>query len=208
MMSILCTQYDIELKSLDESTSRWYEDYTLIFTSTRFLKKEQDLKTTIERYTLNIICTKENKFLRDLSAHTNGFAYKWTQNTNSRNKPSKYDFESNTKNKNDNNTNMSSSSSSLSSNQSTVYRDLWGDRLPKRCKGNSDAASTESLTHHLGNSSARRSQPAHTQQAPAQPIPVTQPTHHPWATSLNITFYGSYSIIHIQNSFYLTPQSY
>lgn len=34
MMSLLCTQYEAELKSLDDSVSQWYEDYTLITTST------------------------------------------------------------------------------------------------------------------------------------------------------------------------------
>lgn len=115
---------------LDESVLKWYDDHVLISTSARFKKKENKLKTHIERYTLEIIRTKENKFARDTNAHMNGSAYKWTQNANTR----PYRPTSQRNARNDNDVSNLSPSSSLSSSQSTVYRDLSEDRLSKKVR--------------------------------------------------------------------------
>lgn len=101
---------------LDEQLQKWYADYGLVGTRTRFKKKEQELKEHIEGYTLDIIRTKENKFLCNNNAHTNGFAYKWTQNTKTR--PFRPTNQRNTKN--DETVPNLSSASSLSSSQSTI----------------------------------------------------------------------------------------
>lgn len=94
-------------------------------------------------------------FLRDSNAHTNEFAYKWNQNTF--NRPfNRQAVNMNTKT--DEIVPNLSSKSSLSSSQSTVYRDLSEDRLPKKRKGNSDAAFTKSLQHQLGTAPLHRSQ--------------------------------------------------
>lgn len=110
-----------------------------------------------------------------MSALTNGFAYKWAQNTNTKTRPSKFTNERNTK-KDENVSNLSSSSSSLSSSQSTIYRDLSDERLPKKRKGHSDAASTESLTHQLGTPLPHRSQPIYSKQAPSQSAVISHPS--------------------------------
>lgn len=60
MISILCTQYEREITTLDEQIQKCYSDYCLIVTSPRFKKKEQELKEHIEGYTMDIIRTKEN----------------------------------------------------------------------------------------------------------------------------------------------------
>ncbi|PIO22763.1 hypothetical protein AB205_0191570, partial [Aquarana catesbeiana] len=51
------------------------------------------------------------------------------------------------------------------------------DCLKKR-KGNSDAASTESLKHQLGTSLPCRSQPSHLKQAPSRPSAMFHPSSH------------------------------
>lgn len=128
MMELLCTQYGHELNVLDESVSKWYNDYGLIAASARFKKKEHETQNT---YRAVYLPTKENKFACDTNAHMNGSAYKWIQNTNTRSFRS-----TNQRNtRNDDNVSNLSSSSSLSSSQSTVYRDLSEDRLPKKTQG-------------------------------------------------------------------------
>lgn len=172
MMNLLCNQYEQELITLDESILQWYNDHKLISNNAKFKKKENDLKVYLERYTLDIIRTKENKFARDTNAHSNGSAYKWTQNTNTRSHRST--SQCNTRNGNDT-TNLSPSSS-LSSSQSTVYRDLSGDRLPKRRKSNSDTASLESLKNQTGTPAPRRSQPNHLKAAPSRTSSIPHPS--------------------------------
>lgn len=125
----------------------------------------------IEKYTADIIKGKETKFLRDQSAHEGGYAYKW----NSKAQPRHFPRETNYTPPNVDNIILNiSSTSPILSGQSTWYRDLSEDRLPKKKKkqGNSDAQSLESFKRTFG-MTQNRTPPGHARSIQSQ-SPMSQ----------------------------------
>lgn len=146
MLSMLCHEYTTELAQLDVAINRWYTDHVLGLSSPRYSKRDKTLRAHLEEYTLTTINDKESKFLRDLAAHENGYAYNWdnAKETKARNKP----FSTNIPTSNNHASN--NLSASFSSSTSTVYQDLTQEQLAKRRKGDLSAISSESLHRTLG----------------------------------------------------------
>ncbi|XP_040196297.1 uncharacterized protein LOC120929125 [Rana temporaria] len=143
MMHILCKQYEGEITDLDLQINTWYIDLILAATSPLFIQREKELKEHLEEYTADLIKIKEGKYMRDKSAYDNKYAYKWTPSTFAR-QPA-YQPTRNVPPNTSNIPNMSSVSSAASS-QSTVYRDLSQNQLPKKRKSNRKSASSDSLS--------------------------------------------------------------
>ncbi|PIO11839.1 hypothetical protein AB205_0055700 [Aquarana catesbeiana] len=187
MLSILCKEYESELEQLDISINRWYSDHASGVSSSRYSKRDKVLRAHLEEYTLSTINDKEGKFLRDLSAHENGYAYKWdnTKETKSRTIP----FASNVPTSNNHEPNTPSAS--FSSSTSTVYHDLTQEQLAKKRKGDLSVTSSESLHRTLGPTLPSHPSTARSKATPftkAQPktssIPKSSTTNAPISTSL------------------------
>lgn len=131
MISLLCKQYELELGQLDAQINNWYDEHHLVISSPRFIKRDKDLRSHLEEYTLEIINTKEGKFLRDKTAHDNGFAYKWNHTTF--NKPFSKPYTAEPSKTDVVVPNVNSVTFSPSS--STTYHKLSQERLPKKRKG-------------------------------------------------------------------------
>ncbi|XP_077320812.1 uncharacterized protein LOC143943119 [Lithobates pipiens] len=183
MMTLLNMQFEHDLTQLDKAIDQWCEDYTTVTSIPRFKKKEQEIQKHIESYTLDIIRSKENKYLRDCNAYSNGYAYKWPTNERNRNYRNQQSYRTRNDRTVNNMSNLSPSSSSpsASSSQSTIYRDLTRDRLPKRRKGNIDTAPAEPSHPHLHLSTPLPSS-AHLilpKQAPIRSLTMFQPSQAP-----------------------------
>lgn len=161
MLSMLCNEYTTELAQLDVAINRWYIDHAQGLSSPRYSKRDKTLRAHLEEYTLTTINDKESKFLRDLAAHENGYAYNWdnAKETKPRNKP----FTSNIPTSNNHASNTLSAS--FSSSTSTVYQDLTQEQLAKRRKGDLSATSSESLHRTLGPTPLPHSSTGHSKTA-------------------------------------------
>ncbi|PIO28667.1 hypothetical protein AB205_0117480 [Aquarana catesbeiana] len=153
MISMLCQEYEKELNLLDTSINEWLSERAADMSSPRFAQRDKNLRAHLEEYTVEIINNKENKFLRDKLAHTNGYAYRWDSNVPKQptNKPSSENVLRN------NNEAPNIFSTSFSSSSSTTYRDLSQDRIPKRRKGELATTSTDSIRRTFGATNATKS---------------------------------------------------
>lgn len=146
MIRTLCEEYDKELAVLDVSINEWLADRAADVASSRFAQRERDLRAHLKEYTIDIINAKENKFLRDKLAHTNGYAYRWDGNI-----PKKPSTKSNSDNVPKNNTEAPNVfSTSFSSSSSTTYRELSQDGIPKKRKSDLPTSSTDSIRRTFG----------------------------------------------------------
>ncbi|PIO24355.1 hypothetical protein AB205_0058670 [Aquarana catesbeiana] len=146
MISMLCQEYDKELALLDISINEWLTDRAADVSFPRFVQRDKDLRAHLEGYTIEIINAKENKFLRDKLAHTNGYAYRWDGNVPK--KPSTKPSSENAPKNNNEAPNVFSTS--FSSSSSTTYRDISQDRIPKKRKSELPTSSTDSIRRTFG----------------------------------------------------------
>ncbi|XP_077342764.1 uncharacterized protein LOC143989087 [Lithobates pipiens] len=175
MMTLLAIQYSHDIDLIDNSIKKWYDEYAKITSTSKFKRKESELSKHIENYTLEIIRLKQNKLTRDSNSYSNGSAYKWPTDGKNKNKFFRASRPSNRRDYNDDETRSSASSTSFPSNHSTIYRDLSGDRLPKRRKSDLEGAAMAAPNQHLSTPLPPRTHPI-SNQVPVRPLMMF---HHP-----------------------------
>lgn len=90
MMNLLIEEYKRRLIDIDRNIDKLYSQINTLNTHPSFPELNEKLKAHIEAFNRDILAKKENKFLRDKQAFQEGRAYKWRQQTNTRNRQRRY----------------------------------------------------------------------------------------------------------------------
>lgn len=90
MMNLLIEEYKKRLIDIDRNIDKLYSQINTLNTHPSFPELNEKLKAHIEAFNRDILAKKENKFLRDKQAFQEGRAYKWHQQSNTRNRQSRY----------------------------------------------------------------------------------------------------------------------